>query len=50
MPEEREKVYRAVDAALDSIEEQLASLLAKNVDELEIFMALAGTSIAERML
>ena len=50
MPEEREKVYRAVDAALDSIEEQLASLLAKTVDELEIFMALAGTSIAERML
>lgn len=49
MPGEREKVYRAVDMALDSVEEQLSFLSAKNVGELEIFAAMAGVSIAERI-
>ena len=48
-PQEREKVYRAVDTVLDPIAEELDSLLAKNAGELAIFAALAGTSIAERM-
>ncbi len=49
LPKEREKVYRAVDTVLDSIEKHLDYLLAQNADELTIFSALAGTSIAERM-
>lgn len=48
-PGERGKIYRAVDMALNPIEEQLASLLAKHADELDIFSILAETSIAERI-
>ena len=48
-PQEREKVYRAVDVVLDSVGEELAALLAENAGELAIFAALAGRSIAKRM-
>ena len=48
-PQEREEVYRAVDMVLDSIENRLDALLAQNAEELRIFAALAGTSIAERL-
>lgn len=49
MPKEREKVYLAVDAVLDKIEAELRGLSANKAEEIEIFSALAGCSIAERL-
>mgnify|MGYP006873037408 CR=1 FL=1 len=46
-PEDREKIYRAVDAALPVIEEKANALLEKNADEYDILAELAGKSVAE---
>lgn len=43
-PEDREKIYKAVDAVLDKIESEIAGCT-----ELEIFCKIAGKSIADRL-
>lgn len=47
LPEEREKVYRAVDIALSLIESKVNALLEKNASDLDILAELSGKSVAE---
>ena len=49
MPEERPQVYRAVDSVLGSVAAEASALLARKATEREIFRALAGKSIGERL-
>ena len=49
IPEERPKVYRAVDEALDAVSEEIAALIAEGKGEAELLLSLADKSIAERI-
>lgn len=49
MLEEREKVFRAVDRALDLVAGELCEMCMQKAGKLEILVALAGRSIAERI-
>lgn len=46
--DEQSKVYQAVDRALDCVADEVKLLSAKKAKRTEIFLALAGKSIAER--
>ena len=48
-PEERIKVYRAVDEVLDDVAEELNGRLERKESDAKLLFALAGTSLAERL-
>lgn len=48
-PNERPKIYRAIDKALDIVSKELNELNVEGNGEAEIFMSFAGKSIAERI-
>ena len=49
LPEERSRIYHAVDVVLDPMAEALRELSARNAAKTKILAFLAGTSIAERL-
>ena len=49
-PEERSKVYRAVDEVLENVSRELSELISDGKGEAELLLSLAGRSIAERII